>query len=131
MFQDSEIILREKILSDFQTNLSPSIAMRSKGGNSPSHVIREGGISLFGFHGMGTGSRVSLDSHCDAGVPGEVKIFLRQKIFQLFFKTGFLHVSGLSEFSDYFKGKIFFRLSDQSESRNRSAISKAETPLYM
>ena len=28
MFQDSEIILREKNFSDFQTNLSPGIAMR-------------------------------------------------------------------------------------------------------
>ena len=28
MVQDSEIILREKIFSDFQTNLSPGIEMR-------------------------------------------------------------------------------------------------------
>ena len=28
MFQDSEITLREKNFSDFQTNLSPGIAMR-------------------------------------------------------------------------------------------------------
>ena len=28
MFQDSEIILREKNFSDFQNNLSPGIAMR-------------------------------------------------------------------------------------------------------
>ena len=28
MFQDSEIILREKNFSDFQTNLSPGIAMQ-------------------------------------------------------------------------------------------------------
>ena len=67
-------------------------------------------------------------SLCDAGVPVEVKIFLSQKIFQLFFKTSFLHVSGLC---DYFKGKNFFRNSDQSESRYRNAIPKAETPLYM
>ena len=30
------------------------------------YVIREGGLSLFGSHGKGTGARVS---HCDAGVP--------------------------------------------------------------
>ena len=73
----------------------------------------------------GRGARVT---HCDAGVPVEVKIYLSQKIFQLFFKTGFLHVSGLG---DYFKGKKFFRLSDQSGSRYRNAIPKAERPLYM
>ena len=34
-------------------------------------------------------------SHCDARVPVEVKNFLSQTIFQLFFKTCLLHVSGL------------------------------------
>ena len=87
--------LREKNFSDFQTNLSPGIAMRfQRQKRSALHVIREGGLSLLGSHGKGTGARVS-QSHCDAGVPVEVKIFLSQKIFSTFFKTGFLHVSGL------------------------------------
>ena len=40
------------------------------------------------FHGKGTGARVS---HCDAGVPVEVKIYLisKSKNFSTFFKTGF------------------------------------------
>ena len=42
--------------------------------------------------GLELGPRVS---HCDARVPVEVKNFLIQKIFQLFFKTCLLHVSGL------------------------------------
>ena len=95
IFQDFEIILREKNFSDFQTNLSPGIAVRFQ-----RHKLRftcnqrrrtlPG--SLLGSHGKGTGARVF---HCDAGVPVEVKIFLSQKIFSTFFKTGFLHVSGL------------------------------------
>ena len=94
MFQDFEIILREKNFPHFQTNLSPGIAMRFQRQlrKAPLHVIREGGLSVLGSHGKGTGARVS---HCDAGVPVEVKIFLSQKIFSTFFKTGFLHVSGL------------------------------------
>ena len=86
MFQDFEIILRENNFSDFQTNLSPGIAMRFQRHKlrfTCLHVIREGGLSLFGSHGNGTGARVS---HCDAGVPVEVKIYLCQKIFQLFSK---------------------------------------------
>ena len=81
MFQDSEIILREKFFSDFQTNRVLVSQCDSKGRNSPLHVIKEGRFSLFGSHGKGTGSWVS---HCNVGVPVEVKIFLSQKIFQLF-----------------------------------------------
>ena len=33
-------------------------------------------------------------SHCDMRVPIEAKNFPSQKFFKLFFKTGFLHVSG-------------------------------------
>ena len=55
--------------------------MRSQRQKRPLLVIREGGLSLFGSHGKGTGPRVS----CDARVPVEVKNFLSQKIFQLFF----------------------------------------------
>ena len=49
-----------------------------------------------GSHGKGTGPRVS---HCiamrECQTPVEVKNFQSQKNFQLFFKTGFSHVSGL------------------------------------
>ena len=68
MFQDSEIILREKILPTFRPILVPVTQHDSKDRNSPLHVIREGGLSLFGSHGKGIGARVS---HCDAGVPVE------------------------------------------------------------
>ena len=44
-----------------------------RGRNSLLHVIREGGLSLFGSHGKGSGPRVS---HCDARVQVEVKNFL-------------------------------------------------------
>ena len=67
-------------------------------------------------------------SHCDARVPVEVKNFLSQKIVQLFFKTCLLHVSGLW---DDLKRKKIFRISDQSESRYRDEIRKAETPPYL
>ena len=96
MFRDSGIILSEKIFSDFQTNLSPDIAMRSQRQKLPLLVIREGRLSLFGSHGKGTGPRVS---HCiamrECQTPVEVKNVRSQKNFQLCFKTGFLHISGL------------------------------------
>ena len=57
----------------------------------------------------GTGAWVS---QYNTWVPIEVKNFQSQKNFQLFFKTGFLHVLGLW---DNFKRKNFFRLSDQSD----------------
>ena len=81
--------------------------MRSQRQKRPLLVIREGGLSLFGSHGKGTGPRVS---HCDARVPVEVKNFLSQKISQFFFKTCLLHVSGLL---DNFKRKKIFRISDR------------------
>ena len=83
MFQDFEITLREKIFPTFRPIWVPVSQCDSKGRKAPLHVIREGGLSLFGSHGKGTGARVS---HCDAGVPVEVKIYLSQKIFQLFSK---------------------------------------------
>ena len=95
MFQNFEITLRERNFSDFQTNLGPGIAMRfqrQKGPFTCNQRRRTLPGSLLGSHGKGTGARVS---HCDAGVPVEVKIFLSQQIFSTFFKTGFLHVSGL------------------------------------
>ena len=73
MFQNSEIILREKKIPTFRPILVPVSQCDSKSRNSPLHVIREGGLFLFGSHGKGTGARVS---HCDAGVPVEVKNFL-------------------------------------------------------
>ena len=66
MFQDFEITLREKIFPTFRPIWVPVLQCDSKGRKAPLHVIREGGLSLFGSHGKGTGARVS---HCDAGVP--------------------------------------------------------------
>ena len=82
MFQDSGIILSEKNFSDFQTNQSPGIPMRFERQKLPLLVIREGGLSLFGSHGKGTGPRVS---HCiamrECQTPVEVKNFQSQKFF--------------------------------------------------
>ena len=64
--------------------------MTSQRQKRPLLVIREGGLSLFGSHGKGTGPRVS---HCVAMqeclTPVEVKNFQSQKNFQLFFQNGF------------------------------------------
>ena len=96
MFQESGILLSEKIFSDLQTNLSPGIAMKFERQKLPLFVIREGGLSLFGSNGKGTGPRVSLKiAMRECQTPVEVKNFQSQKIFQLFFETGFFHVSGL------------------------------------
>ena len=77
MFQDSEITLREKIFPTFRPIWVPVLQCDSKGRNSPLHVIREGGLSLFGSHGKGTGARVS---HCDAGVPVKGHGLLGQEV---------------------------------------------------
>ena len=130
MFQESGIILSEKNfsrLSDHSEFRYRNEVPKAESRNFPLLVIRfrEGGLSLFGSHGKGPGPRVS---HCDVRVPVEVKNFLSQKNFQLFFKTGFSHVSGLW---DNFKPKKFFRLSDQLESRHRNEVPKAETSLNL
>ena len=125
MFQDFEITLREKIFPTFRPIWVLVSQCDSKGRKAPLHVIREGGLSLLGSHGKGTGARVS---HCDAGVPVEVKIFLSQKFFQLFSKQVF---SMFQDSKITLREKNFFRLSDQSGSRYRNAIPKAERPLYM
>ena len=56
--------------------------MRFERQKLPLLVIREGGLSLFGSHGKGTGPRVS---HCiamrECQTPVEVKNFQSQKIF--------------------------------------------------
>ena len=67
-------------------------------------------------------------SHCDARVPVEVKNFEVKKFFNFFSKPVFSMFQG-SEI--ILREKNVFRLSDQSESRYRNAIPKAETPLYM
>ena len=69
-------------------------------------------------------------SHCDAGVPVEVKIYLSQKIFSTFFKTGFFMFQD-SEIILREKNFSDFQTNRQSESRYCNAIPKAETPLYM
>ena len=81
MFQDFEITLREKNFSDFQTNLGPGIAMRFQRQKGPFTCNQKADSPC--SDRMERGLRVS---HCDAGVPVKVKIFLSQKIFQLFSK---------------------------------------------
>ena len=67
-------------------------------------------------------------SYCDTRVPNPVVAinFLSQKLFQLFFKTGFFIFQD-NEIS--FSEKIFPTF--ESESRYRNEIPKAETTLYM
>ena len=69
-------------------------------------------------------------SHCDAGVPVEVKIYLSQKIFQLFSKQVF---SMFQDFEITLREKNFsdFQTNLGPDSRYRNAIPKAERPLYM
>ena len=117
MFQDSWIILSKKFSSDFQTNLSPGIAMRSQRQKLPLTCSQRRWtlpvrITLKGDWTSG----VSL--HCNAIVPDASR---GQKFSKSnnFFKWGFVHVSGLW---DNFKRTKFFRLSDQSESRYRNEI---------
>ena len=128
MFQDFEITLREKIFPTFRPIWVPVSQCDSKGRKTPLHVIREGGLSLLGSHGKGTGARVS---HCDAGVPVEVKIYLLvKKFFQLFSKQVF---SMFQDSEIILREKNFsdFQTNRQSESRYCNAIPKAESPLYM
>ena len=94
--------------------------MRFERQKRPLLVIREGGLSLFGSHGKGTGPLVS---HCiamrECQTPVEVKNFQSQKNVQLFFKTGFVHVSGLR---DNFKWKKNFRISDRISDQSGIAM---------
>ena len=125
MFQDFRITLREKNFSDFQTNLGPGIAMRFQSQKLPFTCNQRSRTLPVRIAWKGDWSScVSL--RCGSASRG--KNLSKSKNFSTFFKTGFLHVSGLW---DYFKGKKFFRLSDQSGSRYRNAIPKPETPLYM
>ena len=57
MFQNSEISFSEKKIFRLLSALSrvrvPVLQCDPKGGNSPLHVIKERGLSLFGSHGKG------------------------------------------------------------------------------
>ena len=89
----------EKIFSDFLTHQSLGIAMKIQRQKLP--FACKGGLPVR-ITWKGTEARVS---RCDTRVPIEVENFLSQKIFQLFFKTGFLRVSGL--WDDFKRKKIF------------------------
>ena len=110
---------RKKLFSNFQTNLSPGIVMRFKRQKLPltcNQRRRTLPVRITWKRDWSSG--VSL--RCESA---------SQNIFQLFFKTCLLHVSGLW---DNFKRKKIFRISDQSESRSyRNEIRKAETPPYL
>ena len=70
--------------------------------------IREGGQSLFGSQGRGLDLGCLFALRCENASRGET--FLQN--FSTFFKTGFLHVSGLW---DYFKGKnVWHRIPGHS-----------------
>ena len=85
MFQDYGISFRDKNLTKKFFRV-PVSQRDHKGRNSPFHVIREGGLSLFGSHGKGAAAWVF---HCDTRVQIEVENFLSQKIVQLFSKQVF------------------------------------------
>ena len=95
MFQNSEISFSEKNFPTFKcivTSQSPGIAMRSQRQKLPFACNQRRGTLPVRIAWQGAGGWVS---HCDTRVPIEAKNFLCQKIFQLFFKIGFLHVSEL------------------------------------
>ena len=93
MFQDNEISLSGKIFPTFKcivTSQSPGIAMRFQRRKLPFACNQRRPIFPVRIAWQGAGAWVS---HCDTRVPTEAINFLGQKIFQLFFKTCFLHVS--------------------------------------
>ena len=94
MFQNSEISFSEKKLTTFKcivTSQSPGIAMRSQRQKLPFACNQRRGTLPVRIAWQGAGGWVS---HSDTRVPIEAKNFL-SKIFQLFLKIGFLHVSKL------------------------------------
>ena len=102
---------------------SPSIATKQrgpKGRNSPLHVTREGGLSLFGSHGKGASTWVS---HFNTRVQIEVKDSLSQKNFQLFSKQIFFM------FQDYgmsFDKQTFFDKNNCSKSQYRNEATRSQ-----
>ena len=115
---------RNKFFSDFQTNLSPDIAMRSQRQELPFTCNQRRGTLPVRITWKGDwSSGVSL--RCQSASLG--KNFFK-KIFNSFSKRV------LSMFQDsgiILSKKFFFRLSDQSESRYRYEIPKAETSFCM
>ena len=92
MFQDFEITLREKNFSDFQTNLGPGIAMRFQRQKGPFTCNQRRRTLPVRIAWKGDWSScVSL--RCGSASRG--KNLSKSKNFSTFFKTGFLHVSGL------------------------------------
>ena len=95
MFQDYEISFSEKKFPTFKyivTSQSPAIAMRFQRRKLPFACNQRRRTLPVQIAWQGAGAWVS---HCDTRVPIEAINFLSQKIFQLFFKTSFLHVPGL------------------------------------
>ena len=96
MFQNSEISFTEKkyfpTFKCIVTSRSPGIAMRSQRQKLPFACNQRRETLPVRIAWQGAGGWVS---HSDTRVPIEAKNFLCQKIFQLFFKIGFLHVSEL------------------------------------
>ena len=120
MIQESGIILSEKFFSDFQTNQSPGIAMRSQRQKLPftCNQRRRTLPVRITWKGDWT-SGVSL--RCKSASRGQkFSAFFSKRVFSMIQDSGII----LSD-------KNFFRLSDQSESRHRNEIPKAEAPLYM
>ena len=95
MFQDYEISFSEKNFPTFEclvTSKSPGIAMRSQRQKLAFACNQRRRTLPVRIAWQGAGAWLS---HCDTRVPIEAITFLSQKFFLLFFKTGFLHVSGL------------------------------------
>ena len=95
MFQDYEISFSEKKnfrLLNALSSQSPAIAMRFQRRKLPFACNQRRRTLPARIAWQGAGAWVS---HCDTRIPIEAINFLSQNIFQLFFKTCFLHVSGL------------------------------------
>ena len=92
MFQDYEIsFFKSPTFECRVTSQSPGIAMRSQKQKLPFACNHRRQTFPVRIAWQGAGAWVS---HCDTRVPIETINFLSQRIFRLFFKTGFLHVSG-------------------------------------
>ena len=93
-FRTMRLVLAKKLFPTFKclvTSQSPGFAMRFQRRKLPFACNQR--RRKFPVRIAWQGARAWV-SHCDTRVPTEAINFLSQKIFQLFFKTCFLHVSG-------------------------------------
>ena len=114
MFQDSGIILSEKFFSEFQTNLSPGIAMRSQRQKLPFTCNQRRRTLPVRITCKGDWTS-SVSLRCESASRGQK--FSKSKKFSTFFQNGFSPCPMIQDSGIILSEKNFFRLSDQTESR--------------